>query len=154
MKKLLFGVAAVALLAVSAVTAYEMSEPAAKTTASVGTPTVFRVAGTITVRASNASDDSDGGDCYATDGYDDIRSGAQVTVKDETGTVIALGSVDPGHVLESSSYGAMTCIFGFHAGDVPENKAFYTIEVSHRGELRYTRGDLAQALTLTLGDDK
>jgi hypothetical protein len=95
------------------------------------------------------TDPSPGGDCYTGGGYDDIQSGAQVTVKDESGTVIALGALDPGH---SDDVLSRTCVFGFVAADVPGGKSFYTVEVAHRGELKYTPEEAARPLELTLGN--
>lgn len=110
-------------------------------------PTGFTIVGTLTVEASTSSDSSDGGDCYASDGgYSDVRMGAGVTIKDETGTVVALGNLDPGHTIEPAK-----CTFGFSVVSVPEGKKFYSVEVAHRGEVRYTRADLSEPLTLTLG---
>jgi len=148
-------VAAAALLAASAIMAINLADSRDATTqAAVNspTPTTFLVVGTVTVPASIGSEPGNGGDCYTPDGYGDIREGAQVTVKDAAGTVIALGRLDPGHTVDSNGTFASKCIFGFTLTDVPEGKDFYLVEVSHRGELRYTRGDLASALTLTLGD--
>jgi hypothetical protein len=122
----------------------------------VGSPSAdsFRLSGTITVKADElASERTDGGDCYTSDGYDDIREGAQLTVKDETGTVIAIGLLDPGHVGEMNvaHTTALKCIFGFSADNVPEGKAFYIVEISHRGEMKYSRAQLSDSIALTLG---
>jgi len=149
MKMLAAAFAATALL----VTGCGGSHPAAVgAPTSSPTPTTFQLTGTITVEASTRSEGTDGGDCYASDGYSDIKDGAQVTVKDGAGAVISLGNLDPGHTVEGNGTFAFKCIFGFTVASVPEGKDFYVVEVSHRGELRYTRADLSAALALSLGD--
>jgi hypothetical protein len=122
------------------------------------TPTGFTIQGTVTVEAGISADGDLGGSCVTDGGYSDIRSGAQVTVKDGAGAVIALGALDPGKTIanrefsDGTGYLATKCVFGFTVTGVPDGQQFYAVEVSHRGELRYTRSDLDTALTLTLGD--
>lgn len=107
-------------------------------------PATFTVNGTMSAELSY-HDSSDGGDCRTGGGYSDIRTGAQVTVKDEAGTVVAVGKLDPGHNHSGQ------CVFEFAVNGVPDGKTFYGIEVSHRGELRYDRDQLNQTLAFTLG---
>jgi hypothetical protein len=42
-------------------------------------------------------------------------------------------------------------VFGFSADDVPSGRSFYTVEVAHRGEVKYSKADAAKPLELTLG---
>lgn len=121
-------------------------------------PAALKIQGTVTVEAGIASDGDLGGECVTDGGYSDIRSGAQVTVKDATGVVVALGALDPGKtvdnresVIAEGEFVATKCVFGFTVSDAPEGGQFYSVEVSHRGELRYTRSDLDKTLNLTLG---
>lgn len=120
-----------------------------KAASSSPTPGVFKVQGVISVDAGNTvpsqTEYSDGGDCVLAGGYEDIQTGAQVTVKDQDGTVIGLGALDVGHIQNGK------CQFGFEVPGVPEGRNFYSIEVSHRGALQYTRATLDQPLALTLG---
>jgi hypothetical protein len=76
------------------------------------------------------------GSCTGEGGYDDIRAGAAVIVKDESGKVLATGSLGSGKITDPA-----TCEFSFSLADVPDAK-FYQIEVSHRGALTYSRDDL------------
>jgi hypothetical protein len=129
------------------------------------TPTEFKITGTVTVDAGDASDGTMGGDCLTEGGYSDIATGAQVTVKDETGKVIALGSLEAGRTSDVQTLPkfnpetaiiedvpqATKCVFGFTVPSVPEGESFYSIEVAHRGELRYDRSNLATSLALSLG---
>ncbi|MCH9036369.1 MAG: hypothetical protein IH860_03485 [Chloroflexi bacterium] len=106
---------------------------------------------------------SHGAPCSGSGGYDDIREGAQVVVKNEEGEVIATSSLQQGTgrdllvaLLEAadelegketptSASGfegleLVVCVLPFEVA-VP-NAAFYSVEVSHRGELSYSREEL------------
>lgn len=129
------------------------------------TPAAFKITGTITVAAGEGSDSTLGGACLTDGGYSDIRTGAQVTVTNESGKVIALGSLDAGHTSDTlmlptfnpdtavveNAPKATQCVFGFTVPGVPEGESFYSIEVAHRGQLRYDRAKLSAALTFNLG---
>jgi hypothetical protein len=80
-------------------------------------------------------------------GYSDIKEGAEVTIKDGTGAIISMGRLQTGRTegeaevdVRRSAYGnsndavsdpVTRCTFGFVAPDVPKVK-FYKIEVGHR----------------------
>jgi hypothetical protein len=91
-----------------------------------------------------------GTDCsrgYPTTGYDDIRSGAPVTVSNENGTTIAVGTLGPGRVSKS-----LRCVFIFSVS-VPKAK-FYRFEVSHRGQVQKSFDEMKAdgwIVSLTLG---
>jgi hypothetical protein len=89
------------------------------------------------------------GQCTGSGGYDDIQAGTQVTVRDAGGQIIAVGSLGPG-VAHDDMGTPMTsddpiespmCVFPILVRDVPDSD-FYAIEVSHRGELTFTRAEL------------
>ena len=86
--------------------------------------------------------------CFGTGSYDDIISGLQVTVSNESETVIATGNLFPGEVTEDG------CRFYFNISDVPVAK-FYRVEVSgRRGEIRYSYEQMNAAVwnvSLSLG---
>lgn len=68
-------------------------------------------------------------------GFDDIAVGTQVVVEDATtGAVLATTSLTGG------TLGTTGCTFDFDV-EVPE-AAFYRVEVSHRGEVAFSRQDL------------
>jgi hypothetical protein len=69
------------------------------------------------------------------DGYGDIGPGTGVTVKNETGEIIATGSVARGRWV------ARACRLTFETDDVPEAR-FYEVEVGRRGAQRYSRAQL------------
>jgi hypothetical protein len=121
-------------------------------------PASFKVSGTITVAAdSMSSEQAMGGVCVTDGGYSDIRTGAQVTVEDSAGKAIALGALQAGHVSEVFDSGtavegmASLCVFGFRVNDVPAGEQIYSVEVSHRGKLNFTRDKLNEPISLTLG---
>jgi hypothetical protein len=79
--------------------------------------------------------------------YADIQVGAQVTVKNQDGTIIGLGKLQ--HDLGPPDH----CTFAFTIGDVPD-ASFYSVEVTHRGALTYSAAEIESAawtVTFTLG---
>ncbi|MFI5713380.1 hypothetical protein [Kribbella sp. NPDC051620] len=121
-------------------------------------PATITVSGTITVSAdSMSSEQAMGGACVTDDGYSDISSGAQVRVEDSAGKVIALAALQAGHVSEVFGPGtavegmAYLCVFGFTVNDVPAEEKIYSVEVTHRGKISFTREKLNEPIALTLG---
>ncbi|MEV4788561.1 hypothetical protein AB0K53_24455 [Streptomyces tuirus] len=113
------------------------------TNASEGT---FSTDGTLTVSGIGAGLAS-GDLCTGTDGYSDIDFGAQVSVTDAAGTLVAKGSLGLGEKTE------LGCEFPFTVDDITPGSKFYTVEVSHRGGLTQTEDELrAGGLAFTLGD--
>lgn len=105
-----------------------------------------------------------GGDlCYGRAGYDDITEGAQVVVKDASGTIVATGSLGAGEANGTAGdigpngqlvpSTATTCTFPITVGSVPDS-SFYSVEVSHRGAQTYSRDQLVAngwTIALSLG---
>lgn len=86
--------------------------------------------------------------CLGQGGYSDIAPGAQVTVRDQSGEVIALAQLEP-HPGDTTP----ACLFTFSV-EVPEAK-FYSFEVSHRGQVSFSKKDLAEgnwSIELALGN--
>jgi len=96
--------------------------------------------------------------CYGTGGYDDVNEGAQVVVKDSGGQVIGAGGLGPGLAVgEPTSSRRFTdfCVFLFEVAALPDSE-FYSVEVSHRGELTYSATKLEAdgwEVVLSLGQD-
>ncbi len=84
-------------------------------------------------------------------GYADIRSGTQVTVYDSAGKAVALGRL--GIAAPAANVGERTnrCYFALDVDGVPEGSAIYSVEVSHRGRVQFTRDQLRDVIDLTLG---
>lgn len=92
-------------------------------------------------------------DCAAggVGGYDDIGEGADVTLTDQTGEIIASGSLDPG---TADSADAAACDFTATLTDVPADRTQYQVSVSHRGQITHSYPEMVSegwAFTLTLG---
>ncbi len=94
--------------------------------------------GTLTLTSSSGISRS-GGNCSGTGGYDDLTAGAAVTVKNESGTVIATGSLERG--ASDATYPTVVCHFSFTISNLPDAK-FYSVEVTHRGALTYSQDQL------------
>lgn len=92
--------------------------------------------------------------CSGTGGYSDISTGAQVTVKDQTGTVIAVGVLvdDPLLAKAYESGLHLGCFFKFDI-QVPE-ATFFTLDIAGRDPVTYSKADLEATkwqIVLTLG---
>ena len=73
--------------------------------------------------------------CFGLGGYDDLSAGAGVTVYGAAGQVVGVGSLDKG-----IDIGDM-CMFSSEIV-VPGGEAFYSMEVTHRGELRASASEI------------
>lgn len=105
-------------------------------------PSVFSVSGTVTLATGYTGTAT----CAGKGGYQDLHGGAQVSVLDSAGAVVALGQLLPGTV------GATGCVFLFAVIDIPAGKGFYEVTVAHRGGVRYAETELAtQTIDLSLG---
>lgn len=118
------------------------------------------VTGDIVVSADVlSSGQAVGESCATADGYDDIRTGAQVAVRDAAGKVLAIGTLEPGTVAELYGEDALPallgyaskCNFEFTVKGVPDGQQIYSVEVAHRGAVQYQRAQLDAVLALTLG---
>jgi hypothetical protein len=120
---------------VSALTSKEKGEP-------------FSLSGTVSLRTDDITTSGLPSDfaCAGKGGYNDLRPGTAVTVSDETGTLLAKGTLD-------SSFGEKTwCVFAFDVQDVPSGAKFYKVQVSHRDEMSYTEQEARGRIEISLGD--
>lgn len=78
--------------------------------------------------------------CHGLGGYTDMTAGADVTVKDGHGDLLATGELSGGRISESIDT-LSSCEFTFEV-KVPDAD-FYSIEVSSRGEVDFSKKDLA-----------
>ena len=97
----------------------------------------YELGGVMSLTASGANYKK-GKPCHGKGGYDDIRKGTQVTVRDADGTLLGVGDLSAGEAQSKSK-----CWFFFIVEDLPETN-IYAIEISHRGELIYTFDDLEE----------
>lgn len=96
--------------------------------------------------------------CEGDGGYSDIGAGAQVTVTAPDGTVLAIGALDEGKMLEPGALGEFDrfgiCEFSFAVTDVPAGHGLYGIEIAGRGVVTYEEDRLRSVTggpALTLG---
>jgi hypothetical protein len=74
--------------------------------------------------------------CIGSGGYDDIRDGTSVTVRSETGETLATGRLGAGEYIDG-----VGCTYPITVEGVGDAE-FYRVEVSHRGEVEYSRSEL------------
>lgn len=119
-------------------------------------PATIAITGTMTL-SQGGSDFADqnfltsaGRRCNGNGGYDDLSTGAGITVTNPVGTVIATGSLGVGRLVGANKYFG-ECVFSFTIPAVPIAK-IYGIEVSHRGVLHYTPAQIrAHKVQMTIG---
>ncbi|WIB65915.1 hypothetical protein [Curtobacterium sp. MCBD17_040] len=92
--------------------------------------------------------------CVPDAGYDDITSGAQVTILDPSDTKIAIGSLEPGVVVKGAT-DAVTdarCQYTFDVSGVPGNYSLYSVHIGNtfRGEQSFSKQQLYAGVTLHL----
>jgi len=116
------------------------SVPGAASTTTVAVPKVRTIHGSVTLTGTILRLDATS--CVGRGGFDDIRAGAAVLVKDQAGVVIGSGSLDSGSVVASSVVpGFSNCVFAFSVGGV-RDADFYQVMVSHRGGPTYSKSEM------------
>lgn len=119
----------------------------------------FMIAGTVLVSgsSSNLAFGNSVAECRGKAGYEDLHEGAKVVVADSTGKTIAIGQLGTGksETVGGSSSGSVVrlvaCRFPIEVRDVPDGGKFYRVTVTHRGAQEYTRDQLREPISLTLG---
>jgi hypothetical protein len=86
--------------------------------------------------------------CEGAGGYSDISSGAEVVVKNSSGTVLTTTQLGDG-----TGYPPVQCTFKFSFTVMDGDEGGYSVTVSHRGELHYTAAQLKipDEVAITLG---
>lgn len=123
------------------------------------TTTIGEAAPSITITGELQLDDINpgwtvGDYCHALSrGYADITEGAQITVTNQGGDVVAIGKLGAGKVAVHPVYGdpAKICVFPIQVTGVPTGLSLYGVEVSHRGVVRFSELDLMRPIVLKLG---
>jgi hypothetical protein len=109
----------------------------------------YAVSGTMLLGQNDASW-TVGSACSGSGGYDDVTSGQQVVVTDQSQTVVGTGNLGDGKAVAVNG-----CQFSFKVPDLPKT-AFYSVEVTHRGKTTYSFDDMQASgwhVALTLGDE-
>lgn len=91
-----------------------------------------------------------GASCAGQNGYEDITAGAQVVVQDNSDKTVGLGQLDGGVMSDRVSSVDAQCVFAFSVSDVPAAGNIFSIEVAHRGQVKFKRAN-ADSVSLTLG---
>lgn len=105
------------------------------------------ITGSITLAAYDGYFGDSSGVCIGKGGYDDLRGGANVVVKDGKGAIIGSSKLGTGSRVVN-----VGCQFPINVS-VPDSD-FYVLEVSHRGEQTYSRADMeakGYRVLLTIG---
>jgi len=116
------------------------------------------VHGSVQVPGRDASGSpyiTSGGRCRANDGYDDVREGGQVIIRDSANTVIGLGYLNGGRIEKSDyvdgAYETGKCIFTFEIEEVNPPSGFVSIDVGNRAPYTIESLALWDPIDLTLG---
>ena len=91
-----------------------------------------------------------GQDCEGSGGYSDIHVGTQVIVT-SNGEIVGKGVLLGGTARRKGTH--VSCGYELLLLGVPAGRGFYKIEVGHRGGLVFTERELAEDLSLSLGED-
>jgi hypothetical protein len=109
--------------------------------------------GTITVNALDSTGNPSpvaGDACTTVGGYTDIAQGTAVTIGAANGSTLAVGALGAGTVVGTQELD-QACSFPFTVS-APGGQSEYTVTISHRGTQVFTPQQVAQGITLTLGD--
>lgn len=113
------------------------------------TPAPQLLQGGVQIRFPNAiagEDDS----CRAREGFDDVRPGVNLVVRDPRGDIVGTTTLGAGKVVrppedevEHWSDAVPWCVFGFSV-QVPPNLGFYTVDAGRRGQVTFSQEDLEE----------
>lgn len=132
-------------MAATTTTVAEPTTTSAPTTTTIPVPTVN---GAIVLREFSSSEP-----CFGRGGFDDMRGGANVVVRDGNGNVIGTGALESGVLVDTVSGISNYCEFGFSV-ELARTADFYTVEVAGRGGPVYSHADMEEngwEVNLTLG---
>jgi len=105
------------------------------------------------VDTTSTSGAVNGDACESGSGYSDISAGTTVAVGGGNGQTLAVGALSAGveaNVDNSLGSPLGDCVFSFDVA-VPGGQSAYTVTISHRGTQTYTPAQVAQGISLTLG---
>lgn len=80
-----------------------------------------------------------GDECYGRNGFNDIMGQIPVIIKNESGTVIAVGKTETGK--RPKEHSTLRCIFNFRVENIPKS-LFYSVEIGRRGSETLSRQQL------------
>lgn len=145
---------------VLAVAVLALSIPALLSGCSTPTPVVKKASLTVTGTLDvpnvfrGATQENVGESCDSREGYGDIRQGAQLVVKDASGTTIGVSTLGAGqtHMKDLGTLQTPRCWYPFSVSGLPSEK-FYSIHVGNasRGDVQFTKDELRQGPKITVG---
>lgn len=118
---------------------------ATKGTHTTPAATTHTVSGTVTL----TDPDTAAAGCVGLGGYSDISAGGQVTVTNQSQTV--LGSTGLGAGVADAT--GTSCVYPFSFSNIPK-ASFYGLTLTHRGTLQYSYQDMVTndwTVSMTLG---
>ena len=142
----------------------------ASTTLLMGCASAQDVSGTMSIPSLSAKDVSKcmwstlGGSEFPENVYPDIAAGTPVELKNSSGEIVGIANLGQGEPLFGwSADGIMQydttdefvrdyCVFPFTFEQADLTDEFYTVEVGTRGEVNFTKQDLIDGVSLSLGD--
>lgn len=112
------------------------------------------ISGTLVLTADSDGVTSVGGTCLGAGGYEDIDEGTEVTLTNESGTILGTGMLSTGTPAVSGLNTA--CTFTFDFGQISGKAKFYSVNIGsgHRGKITDSAADLMSAgykFSITLG---
>ena len=135
-----------------------------------GCSSTSQVSGSITIPAV-ASEGVDacmwtttGGNEYPENVYPDIDRGTPVELRNSSGDIVGIGSLDQGTLLygwsasgtpvfsTTAEFTKDYCVFPFTLEGVNLSDEIYSIEVGTRGQVNFTKQELLDGPSLSLGD--
>lgn len=87
-------------------------------------------------------------DCWGAGGFDDLRPGAQVTVEDPSGKVLAAGTITTGEA--DALAGSRQCALRFEVADIPAGETLYGLVVGRRDPVQMREETLRAPINLTI----
>ena len=111
--------------------------------------------GTLTLH-EHAFSRTEDGPCMGNGGFQDIVPGVEITLRDEQEVIIGVTKLAEGQwvdVREEGELVEVVCQWSYAISDVPD-RTFYVVEVSDRGDQRYSKADLVErgwVVDLSLG---
>lgn len=105
-----------------------------------------KVTGIVSVPAANFLHLSGSGSCTADDDHGDVATGAQVTVSDQSGTILGLGSLSAGEQIPGKF---VRCGFGFSV-TVSHDADVYQVQVGDGTPAKFTAAQAKHRLTVRI----
>jgi type II secretory pathway pseudopilin PulG len=126
--------------------------PAVHAIDGAGNPDTLTVSGTLTLTSISGIYSDDDKSCTGKEGYDDVHSGSQVSVKDGAGKTLAFTKLSgDGKVTSTYSGFPDACQWRFTVTGVPAGEPVYTLGIGSRSGPSYHEAGLAKTVALTLG---